>query len=86
MGPEVNRRLDEATVDKLTDLLIDEESRRLLKQVTKFRRTMNPEFYPEPNLETEYYPEGAPVFNNIDVSRLDDAGTYIGDTLADSAY
>lgn len=71
-------------IDKFKGLLKDKKSLELLDRVVSFRESLNPDFYPIPDLEEQYFPSDIPLFEACDKIRFVDGGAFIGDTLSSS--
>ena len=76
--------LDEDKLEKLSSLLNDDKSLKLLETIKKFRIDLSPETYPLPDLEPQYFPKDIDLFSHLSDIRFVDGGAYIGDTLAES--
>jgi FkbM family methyltransferase len=68
-------------LDRLDQLLTDEESRQWLEGIVRFRLMGDYAALPPPSRTDQYHPDGLPAWPNP--LRLIDCGAYTGDTLAD---
>ena len=70
-------------LDKLklvSELLFDEKSKILLKQIIALRSTLDIKYYINPT-DIEYFPSDVPILENIDSINFIDCGAYTGDTI-----
>jgi FkbM family methyltransferase len=73
--------LHDGQIDRLRNLLADEQSRALLDRIARFRLDSSAENYPVPDARTQYFPDDVDVFGAMTRVRFVDAGAYTGDTL-----
>ena len=83
MRKEASEMLDYKSLAIVENLLCDDQSKDLLSQIMRFRKTMVPENYTMPDGQSEYFPQDIDVFNGIDKLRFVDAGAYNGDTISE---
>ncbi len=74
------KNIDKNAVDKVNDLLVDEKSKDILKNIINLRETNDTKYYIDP-LDTEYFPSDIPMLKNLKQVNFIDCGAYVGDTI-----
>jgi len=80
MHPNRSVMLNESALRRISNLLRDAKSREVLASLIRFRRSLHGSDYPEPDGETEYFPNDVPWQPNEDLSFVD-GGAWTGDTI-----
>lgn len=82
MSPPKSAQVDQANIDKLNGLLVDEKSKQTLSQLVAFRENPNNETYPWPQGHEEYFPEDIPKLYQYNELKILDCGAFDGDTIS----
>ncbi len=80
----IKEMIAQEKISKLESLLCDTKSHELLKKIIKFRKNLIYQYYPKPDLDTQYFPTDIELFNHLKNITFVDAGAFIGDTLKES--
>ena len=75
-----NEMLNYEKLDELEKLLTNEQSKKTLNQIVKFRENLTYQFYPFPVQEVQYFPADI-IPRNWERINFVDVGSFIGDTL-----
>ena len=75
-----SKNIDKKAIAKVTDLLVDEKSKYILKSIVNLRQTNDIKYYVNPS-DIEYFPSDIPILKNLKEVNFVDCGAYIGDTI-----
>jgi len=72
--------VNDEKIKKVKQLLFDQKSKDILKQIINLRKTFDTKYYIKPT-GIEYFPDDVPILNNIKKINFIDCGAYTGDTI-----